>query len=266
MFHSSRFGHSSCFSVLMVVALFGCSLTVTGVAQKPERSPSDTVREFYKAMREKRFREGFDMSIYGAAIDGLKPQELEDLRPDFEALAGAAPEKVEITGEQISGDEATVFMKVPHQDNPAQVDIQPVSLIRVGGTWIIGDKDNQQVVKKAGNRFFFDARITTHQSDVVSMMERISVAELIYAQQHNLLYADLATLIAAGLVPKDLEGTASTGYHFHITVGKDAKSYMAGAEPAEYGRTGRLSYFMDQAGLRNGDVKGKALARPPSIP
>ena len=51
------------------------------------RSPSDTVREFYKAMHEKRFREAFDLSIYKPAIDPLKPQEFEDLRPDFEKMA-----------------------------------------------------------------------------------------------------------------------------------------------------------------------------------
>lgn len=265
MFYSSRFRHASCFGALLtVVALFAFSLTVR--AQKLERSPSDTVREFYKAMREKRFREGFDLSIYGPAIDGLKPQEFQDLQPDFEVMAKAAPEIVEITGEQISGDEATVFMKVPHEDEPAKIDIEPVSLIRVGGVWIIGDKDNQKVVKKAGSKFFFEARINAHQSDVVEMMGRISVAEIIYAQQHDGLFADLPTLIASGLVPKDIEGAATTGYRFHMTLGKDAKSYTAGAEPAEYGRTGRLSYFMDQAGVRNGDVKGKPLPTPPAIP
>lgn len=265
MLLSTRPGHSSSFSVaLLVVALFVCSLTIT--AQKPQRSPSDTVREFYKAMREKRFRDAFDLSIYGPAIDGLKPQELEDLRPDFEVMAAAAPEKVELTGEQIDGEDATVFMKLPNENDPTKVDIEPVYLIRVGGAWVIGDKENQQIVKKAGNRFFFEARISTHQNDVVSMMQRISVAELIYAQQHEGAFADMATLIAAGLLPKDLESTASTGYHFHMALGKDAKSYTAGAEPAEYGRTGRLSYFMDQTGVRNGDVKGKPLPAPPAIP
>jgi hypothetical protein len=264
MHHSSRFSHSSCFSVVLIVVALCCSLTVT--AQKPDRSPSDTVREFYKAMHQKRFRDAFDITIYGPAIDGLKPQEFQDLQPDFEAMANVAPENVEITGEQISGDEATVFMKVPNADNPTKIEIEPVNLMRVGGVWIIGDKDNQKVVKKAGSRFFFDARIDTHHNEVISMMQRISVAELIYGQQHSGVFGDLATLIAAGLVPKDLEDTVSTGYRFHVKLGKDGKSYIAGAEPAEYGRTGRLSFFMDQTGVRNGDVKGKPLPPPPAVP
>ena len=90
--------------------------------QPPPRSPSDTVREFYKAMREKRFREAFALSIYKPAIDGLKPQEFEDLRPDFERVAVIIPEQVNLAGEQISGDLATVFMKVREGDNPERTE------------------------------------------------------------------------------------------------------------------------------------------------
>src|SRR5215208_824206 len=86
--------------------------------QAPMRSPSDTVREFYKAMREKRFREAFALSIYRPAIDPLKPQEFEDLRPDFEKMAAILPDQVNLGGEQISGDLATVFVKVKEADKP----------------------------------------------------------------------------------------------------------------------------------------------------
>src|SRR5436189_6186936 len=83
------------------------------------RSPSDTVREFYKAMREKRFREAFAMSIYKPAIENLKPQEFEDLRPDFDNMAAATPDAVEIKGEQVSGEPAPGFVKVPSIDDTA---------------------------------------------------------------------------------------------------------------------------------------------------
>jgi len=68
-----------------------CLLAFVAIGQTPPRSPSDTVREFYKAMREKKFREAFDMSIYKPAIDNLKTQEFEDLRPDFEKMSAAIP-------------------------------------------------------------------------------------------------------------------------------------------------------------------------------
>jgi hypothetical protein len=73
----------------------------------------------------------------------------------------------------------------------------------------------------------------------------------------------MPTLIAAGLLPKDLESTESTGYRFHIELAKDAKSFSIGAEPAQYGRTGLLSYFMDVNGLRSADVAGKRFSPPP---
>ena len=74
------------------------SFFVCAAAQQAQRSPSDTVREFYQAMREKRFREAFGMSIYKPAVYGLKPAEFEDLRSDFNNMAAAIPEKVEISG------------------------------------------------------------------------------------------------------------------------------------------------------------------------
>lgn len=226
--------------------------------QTPPRSPSDTVREFYKAMREKKFREAFSMSIYKPAIEPLKPQEFEDLRPDFERMAAIIPEQVNIRGEQVSGDIATVFVKVKTGDNPEQA--EPVTLILVDGAWIIGDKENQSIVKKAGKQFFFNARINAHHNDVQDMFTRISLAELLYSQQHNGLFADLATLIAAGLIPKDLEGTESTGYRFHVNAPAGGKTWNATAEPVRYGRTGRLSFFMDASGVRSSDVGGKPLA------
>jgi len=241
-----------------LVACFGVSSAVLG--QNPQRSPSDTVREFYKAMREKKFREAFAMSIYKPAIEGLKPDEFEDLRPDFERMAAAIPDKVDLSGEQISGDAATVFVKVKESDSPEQP--EPVALIRVDGAWIIGDKENQEIVKTAGKAFFFNARIDTHHSEVQEMFKRISLAEVVYSQQHAGSFGDLPRLIAAGLIPKDLEGTESTGYRFHIKVTSDAKSWTAAAEPAQYGRTGRLSFYMDASGVRSSDVAGKSLPAP----
>lgn len=225
-------------------------------------SPSETVREFYKLMRERKFREAFALSIYRPAIEGLKSAEFDDLRPDFERLASAIPEKLDINGEQISGEAATVFVRVKDDDNKERA--EPVTLIRDNGKWIVGDKENQEIVKKAGTEFFFNARINTHHSEVQDLLQRISLAQLVYSQQHAGKFGDMPALILAGLIPKDLEGTETTGYRFRITVPPDGKSWTANAEPAQYGRTGRLSFFMDQSGIRNGDVAGKPLpATPP---
>lgn len=253
--------HLRSFQRVVLIGLLMFSSAVLVVSQQPQRSPSDTVREFYKEMREKKFREAFDLSIYKSAIDGLKPQEFEDLRPDFERIALAVKEKmptdVNITGQQISGADATVFIKI--LDTEGKEQLEPTTLIKLDGGWVVGDRDSLQLVKKAGKEFFFKARIDAHHSDVQDMLTRISLGQLLYSQQHNGLFGDLATLITAGLVPKDLEGTESTGYRFHINSVDAGKSWNAAAEPAQYGRTGKLSFYMDAAGVRSGDKGGKPL-------
>ena len=240
---------------------FENNVAAQAVAQTRPRSPSDTVREFYKGLRERKFREAFNLSIYRPAIEPLKPQEFEDLRPDFEKMALAVaeriPAKVEVMGETISGDLATVFVKVIDSDGKEKM--EPAGLVMIDGAWVLGDKENLEIVKKAGKKFFFNARIDAHHTDVQDMLTRVSLALLLYSQQHNGQFADLPTLIVAGLLPKDLEGTESTGYRFSINVSSDKKSWTAQAEPAQYGRTGRLSFFMDAAGVRSSDTGGKPL-------
>jgi hypothetical protein len=243
---------------IVILGLFAVFVVSPVVPQQPLRSPSDTVRAFYKAMREKRFREAFSMSIYKPAIDPLKPQEFEELRPDFDKMAAVIPEQVNLGGEQISGDIATVFVKVKEGD--AAETPQPIMLILVDGAWIIGDRESQELVKKAGKHFFFDARINTHHDEVQVMLTRVSLAELLHSQQHGGLFADLATLISLGLLPKDLEGTESTGYRFHVNAPSGGKTWNATAEPAVYGRTGKLSFYLDASGVRSKDVGGKPLS------
>ena len=247
--------------LLCVTFVLQCGLAIEAVAQNPERSPSDTVREFYKGMREKRFRDAFNVSIYKPAIESLKPQEFEDLRPDFEKMAVAVnervPEKFEVTGEQISGNEATVFVKV--LDSEGKEKVEPATLIKVDGAWTLGDRESLELVKKSGKQFFFNARIDAHHNDVQDMLTRISLAQVIYSQTHNGQFADLPTLIAAGLVPKDLESTESTGYRFRVSVVSGGKLWNAGAEPAQYGRTGKLSFYLDPSGVKSSDIGGKPL-------
>jgi hypothetical protein len=253
---------SQYFQKVFLAGSFLCLLAVPAMSQQPPpRSPSETVREFYRTLRERKFREAFSLSIYKAAIEPLKSQEFEDLRPDFEKMALAVderiPAKMEIMGEQISGDLATVFVKVLDSDGKEKM--EPAGLIMIDGAWVLGDRENLEIVKKAGKKFFFNARIDAHHNDVQDMLTRISLALLLYSQQHNGQFGNLATLITAGLLPKDLEGTESTGYRFHINVSPDAKTWNAQAEPSQYGRSGRLSFYMDAAGVRSSDTGGKPL-------
>lgn len=244
--------------LLVLIVLAGSS---SALAQNPQRTPTETTRFFYQMLREKKFREAFMMSIYRPAIEGLSAQEFEDLRPDFERMALAVSEKIpptiDISGEQISGETATVFVKVLDADGKEK--IEPATLIKIDNAWIVGDKENFDLVKKAGKQFFFEARINTHHNDVQDMMTRISLGQVLYSQSHNGSFGNMAELIAAGVIPKDIETPESTGYRFQIIRSADAKSWYATAEPAQYGRTGKLSFYLDATGVRSGDNGGKPL-------
>src|SRR5919112_708883 len=71
------------------------------------RTPTETVRQFYRLMRERKFAEAFALTIYKPAIEGLSAAEMEELRPDFERMGSVIPEKIEVSGEQMSNDVAT---------------------------------------------------------------------------------------------------------------------------------------------------------------
>lgn len=240
---------------ILLSALLLLTLGANALAQTaPARTPTETAREFFKALHEKRFRDALGMSIYKPAIEGLSAKEFDELRPDFEAMALGA-ERIQITGEQISGETATVFVKMA--DDNGEMQTSKVDLMKVGGAWVVGEPENEKAVRQAGKDYFFNVRLQTHEAEAQEMMVRIVKAQLVHSSQNKGLYADLPTLLKEGLLPKDIETTASTGYRYHITVSGDGKSYTAGAEPAEYGRTGKLSFYLDPAGLQRKDVGGK---------
>lgn len=231
---------------LISLALLGMS---SNALAQTQRSPSDVVREFYKAMRERRFKDAWSLTIYKIAVESLTAEETEDLRPDFEAKALAIPEQIEITGEQITANTATVFVKVPAKDSTPQITSEPVTLIYSSGVWIIGDEANLAIVKKAGRRFFLDALIEEHHGDVEELMKRLVGVEAIFAAKNNGAFGDLKALIKAGLMSDDVADPKALGYDFRIAIGKDGKSYVATAEPTRYDHTGKLSFSMDQTGL-----------------
>lgn len=232
--------------------------TMSSVAAQTQRTPSDVVREFYKAMREHRFKDAWTLTIYKSAVQDLTPEEMEDLRPDFEERATKIPAQVEITSEQIKGNIATVFVKIPLSDVSSQIVSEPVNLLNSGGSWIIGTEADETEVKKKGRRFFLDALIEEHQDDIEQLLKRLIAVEAMYAQQNGGAAGDLAALIKAGLMSDEVADSKALGYNFRITVTAGGKGFVATAEPVRYGHTGNLSFWMDQTGaIRKADVGGK---------
>jgi hypothetical protein len=244
-------------TVISVIALM--ALALTAAAQKKAGSPSDTVISFYRALKDKHYVEGFRRSVYRSAVEGLTPAELKDLEPDFARTFAAIPDKIESSGEQITGDTATVSLKFGGVDEPQQV-----GLVRAGGEWLVGDKETLGLVNSQGRAFFFNARMLVNEGEAFEMLQRIIGAEIIYSRKFAGKNTTLAELIRLGGVPKDIEDGEASGYRFVLILSADALSFYATALPTSYGKTGKVSFYADINGVHGEDLKGQpATARSP---
>jgi len=228
-------------------------------------SPADSVRVFYQHLREKKFREAMFLTNLRPAIEGLTDQELKELQIDFEPLAAQVPREVEINGEIISKEKATVTAKLPDNDTD-EIKLQEIKLRKENRVWLIltVDEKAEAEVKKEGANYFFALRIKTHHEEAKAMLERVNKAQMIYATQNGGLYADAPTLIGKGFLPKDFSTSETTGYNYQIHINDDRRKFKATATPAVYGKTGKLSYWFETNGnktslLKNKDTKGQAL-------
>jgi len=220
-------------------------------AQQPGTSPTQTVINFYRALKQKHYVEGFHHSVYRAAVEGLSASELKDLEPDFAKTFAAIPDKIEPHDEQISGDNAVVKLKFEGIESP-----QEVTLIRVGSEWLVGDQETLALVRSQGRSFFFNARILVNEAEAVEMLQRVIGAELIYSQKFEGVCASLQQLVKMGGVPKDIDDQGGA-YKISFSLSADKKSFSATATPSTYGRSGRMSFYADLSGIRGEDLKGK---------
>ncbi|MEZ5428653.1 MAG: hypothetical protein R2747_20570 [Pyrinomonadaceae bacterium] len=228
-------------------------------------SPADTVRVFYQKMREKKFREALFLTNLRPAIEGLTETELKDLEVDFDVLAGQIPTEIAINGEIIVNNEATVTAKLPDNETN-EMKLQEIKLRRENGVWIILtlDEEAEKVVKKEGKNYFFALKVETHQEEAKAMLERIFKAQLVYSAQHDGQYGDVETLISSQFLPEDIRTPESTGYNFVITLSSGKKAYRASAVPADYGKTGKLSFLLQvdenrKSSIKSADNQGKPL-------
>ena len=230
-------------------------------AQGAASTPSDAVRAYYKALREGRVRDAMLMSMLRPAIEDMTDAELDEFKTDFARVAAAAAQAdFQLTGEQLGAGEATVFVMT---GEGKEVKVSPVNLILERGVWLVGDRPGYNEVKKHGKKFLFEQRIAAHESDAEDMLKRIQAAEIAYSVTTGKgAYGDLNALVDAGFIPKDILGSETTGYRFTVNVGEGGKSYSARAEPERYGRTGRLSFYLDPSGIQRKDSGGKPLGPP----
>src|SRR5215831_18777324 len=235
--------------ILIITLLIPFSATA---AQNKPGSPTDVVVSFYRELREKHYVEGFRRSVYRNAVEGLTAAELQDLEPDFTRTFSAIPDKIEPSGEEISGQTATVSVKFGGAE-----EVQKVSLVRVGNDWLVGDKETLGLVMSQGRSFFFNARMLVNEGEAYEMLQRIIGAEVIYSRKFEGKNASLQELIRLGGVPKDIEDGETSGYRFSLVLSADEKSFFATAVPISYAKTGKISFYADLNGVRGEDLKGQ---------
>jgi hypothetical protein len=208
-----------------------------------ENSPADTVKVFYERLRQNKYRDAIFLTNLRPAIEGLTDDELSELGVDFGFLARSIPENLPINGEIISGSNATVTVKMPDEDDE-KITVQEIKLRREKDNWIVlvADEEGEKAAKKQRKNYFFEMRMKVHHEEAKTMLTRINKAQMVYRMKNNGRFTDLRTLVEKGYVPKDALGTITTGYKYDIALDEDNTLYTALATPAEYGKTGKLSF------------------------
>lgn len=255
--------------VLLLTAVFvllvsdGCSVEASKPASENEpvgstiqiapNSPAETVRVFYTNLREKRFREAIYLTNLRPAIEGLTDAELKEFQVDLEVIATQIPQEIQINGEIITGDLATVTANLPDEEQE-KLALQEIKLRRENGAWVIltVDEKAEQLIRQEGKNYFYALRIETHHEEAKAMLNRISKAQMVYSAQNKGVYAEIPELIKSGLLPEDAASSKSTGYNYTVKLTGDKKKYVANATPSEYTKTGTLSFRVDL------DAKGAA--------
>ena len=227
-------------------------------------SPAETVRAFYKYLREKKFREAIVLTNLRPAVEGLTDTELREFQLDFERIAVNVPADIQINGEIISGDTAMVTANLPTNDDLDASQVQEIKLRRDNGVWVVLTVDDaaEAKIKEEGKNYFYSLKIDSHQDDAREMLERISKAQMAFAAANRGIYGEIGELVRDELLAKDVTTSDSTGYNYAVKVFDDGKKYSATATPAVYGKTGRLTFMItldkkDQPHLTSKDTGGR---------
>jgi hypothetical protein len=248
-------------------------------AQSPKLSPGETVLQFYRLLREKKYIEAFRLHVCAPAVETMSSEEAAGLQDEFEKVAGEIPEKIELGGESVLGNDATVFVKVPSGEkiNGQQPFLSvPVGLILFEGKWLIGDRDTQALAFFHKNKFF-----SLSQSGVFTVMldneEKAGKAitalieiEQFFTQQHNGKFGTFREILDSKVVVRpdlvrlmeQLQDGEYFGYRFEVEMPEDRRTYTLYATPIQQNIDGRYSYIADrEGGVKFRNYGGQKLAK-----
>lgn len=246
--------------IARALALFAVIVLVVPATATQALTPSQTVTTFYKHLRERRYVEGFALSVYAGAIQGLSAAELAELVPEFERTFSNIPEQIAIEGENISGNVATVWSKFGGEE------VQEVALVKHAGRWLVGDQETLEAVNREGAAFFFNTRIDVNQTETLRLLREI-VGKQDVAMAKKKTYATLDELVAELNLAEELAAGEVGGYRFKLLLNSDRTAFTVTAVPVRYGRTGMLSFYADANGVRAADARGSIVgADAPLVP
>ena len=238
----------------LALALALAPIPTPASSQKKPLTPAETAVAFYRLLREQRYAEGFALSIYREAVDGLSADELAELVPDFEATFAQIPAKIEIKGEQAAGETATVFALFG-----GDAEVQEVGLVREDGRWLVGDTESLELVRRDKTAFFFNTRIRVNHNEAFAILKRITGSQVLRLKD-NKAYGTLEELVAEDkALGADIPGGIGAGYRFTVNITPDRQAFTVVAVPTKHGRTGRLSFFADTGGIHAADAGGLAV-------
>jgi hypothetical protein len=87
-------------------------------------------------------------------------------------------------------------------------------------------------------------------------MWRIANAQRQYKEKTGTTYGSIEQLIETEILSKD--SVEAAGYKIDLRL--TAEGFEVTAVPTEYGKTGKLSFFVDQSGVARGADRGGAAA------
>lgn len=131
---------TGCTVLIVICSLFFSPLFRPGRASAQTAtplSPKETVRRFYDLLRQRKYVEAFQYSVYAPAVETLSPAQFKLLEAVFQAMTEAIPENVQLNGEQITGNLATVYLTSPESGTESKEVVT-----------VVNDKNNPMGVLK----------------------------------------------------------------------------------------------------------------------
>jgi hypothetical protein len=113
------------------------------------------------------------------------------------------------------------------------------------------------LIKLEGKNYFHALRIATHHDEARAMLDRISKAQIAYSTLNQGKFGEIPALVASGFLPNDVQTAETTGYLYTVNLSSDKKKYTANATPAEYGKSGKLSFLVSLKDSRSPVLSSK---------